>query len=83
MFISAVQQSDSVIYIYIYFHILYHYDLSWDSEYSSLAIQKHLAVYPSYIFTSTNPKLLILLSHTPDLVNHKFVLYVCESVSAL
>ena len=36
--ISAIQQSDSVIHIYIYilFHILFHYDLSQDIEYSSL-----------------------------------------------
>ena len=67
------------LYIYIFFYILHHYGLSRDSEYISLAIQKHLVVCPSYIFTPH----LILLSHTPDLVNHKFVLYVCESVSAL
>ena len=36
MLISAVQQSDSVIHMYILFHILSHYDLSEDIEYSSL-----------------------------------------------
>ena len=36
MFISAVQQSDSYIYIHILFHILFHYSLSQDIEYSSL-----------------------------------------------
>ena len=43
--ISAVQQSDSVIYLYILFHILFHSGLSQDTEYSSL----DLVVYPSYI----------------------------------
>ena len=35
MLISAVQQSDSVVYIYIYspFHVLFHYGLSEDSKY--------------------------------------------------
>ena len=35
-FISAVQQSDSVLHVYILFHILSHYGLSQDIEYSSL-----------------------------------------------
>ena len=39
--ISAVQQSDSVIHIYIYTHILlkiiFHYDLSQDIDYNSLS----------------------------------------------
>ena len=34
VFISSVQQSDSDIYIYITFHILSHYGLSQDIEYS-------------------------------------------------
>ena len=37
--ISAVQQSDSVIHTYMYldmlFHVLFHYGLSQDTEYSS------------------------------------------------
>ena len=36
MLISAVQQSDSVICTYSLFHILFHYSLSQDTEYSSL-----------------------------------------------
>ena len=36
MLITAVQQSDSVIKIYILFHIHFHYGLSQDIEYSSL-----------------------------------------------
>ena len=35
VFISGVQQSDSVIHVYI-FHIFFHYDLLQDIEYSSL-----------------------------------------------
>ena len=34
--ISAVQQSDSVIHMYILFHTLFHYGLPQDSEYISL-----------------------------------------------
>ena len=34
--ISAVQQSDSVMHIYILSHILLHYGLSQDIEHSSL-----------------------------------------------
>ena len=36
MLISALQQSDSVVCIYILFHILFHDSLSQDAEYSSL-----------------------------------------------
>ena len=32
MLVSAVQQSDSVIHIYIRFHILFHYGLLQDTE---------------------------------------------------
>ena len=35
--ISAAQPSDSVIHIYILFHILFHYNLSQDTEYNSLS----------------------------------------------
>ena len=34
--VSGVEQSDSVIYIHILFHILFHYGLLQDIEYSSL-----------------------------------------------
>ena len=34
--VSCVQQSDSVIHIYILFHILFYYGLLQDVEYSSL-----------------------------------------------
>ena len=48
MFISAVQQSDSVIHINILFHILFHDGLSQDSEYSSLCYNRTLFLYPLY-----------------------------------
>ena len=38
--ISAAQPSDSVIHIYILFLILFHYNLSQDTEYSSLSYNK-------------------------------------------
>ena len=38
LLISAVQQSDSVVHIhaFLFKNLLFHYGLSWDSEYSSL-----------------------------------------------
>ena len=36
MLVSGVQQTDSVLYIYIFFQILFHYRLLQDIEYSSL-----------------------------------------------
>ena len=51
MLISAVQQSDSVIHIYILFYILFHYGLSQDVEYSSLYYTVGPAVIQS-IFNS-------------------------------
>ena len=53
--ISAVQQSDSVLYtsiylyIYILLHILFHYGLSKGIEYSSLCYAVGPVDYPSYI----------------------------------
>ena len=66
MLISDVQQRDSQICIYILSHILFHYGLSQDIEYSSLGY----TVGPcGPIFTSlhllANPKLQILPSPTP------------------
>ena len=82
--ISALQQSDSVIDIYFLFHILYHYGLLQDAEYSSLGY----TVGPCCL---SNLYILICIcwSQTPNLSfpppphlgNHKSVLYVCESVS--
>ena len=135
--ISAVQQSDSVLYIYVYIcvciykysfsysfffflavrhgtwdlssltrdrthvpcigrrilnhwttreflHILFHYGLSWDIEYSSLCY----TVGPCYLpILYTSLHLLIPNSQSfpppPPLGNHRSVLYACESVSIL
>ena len=46
MLISVVQQSDSVVHIYILLHILFHYGLSPDIEYSSLWYQAEKAMAP-------------------------------------
>ena len=43
--ISSVQQSDSIIHVYIHLHILFHYDLSNDFEYSSLCCRVGPFVY--------------------------------------
>ena len=87
MLVSAVQQSDSVIHIYIYilFHILFHYGLSQDIEYSSLCSTVGPCCLPIlYMFVSANPKLPIHPSLTPlPLSKHKSVLYICESVSQI
>ena len=74
--ISAVQRSDSVIHIYIVFHILFHYGLSQDIEHSSLCY----TVGPCY--NSLHLLIPDFQSILPSLLgNHKSVLYVCESVS--
>ena len=65
MLLSAIQQSDSVIHVYILLNI-HHYNLSQDIEYSSLCY----TVGPYYlsilyvIVWSANPKLPIHLSPT-------------------
>ena len=68
------------IYMYIHFHILFHYDLSQDVEYSPL---RH-TVGPCCAscicqFASAKPKLPLLPSHPPG--SHQSVLHVCESAS--
>ena len=49
MLISSVHQSDTVIPIYIVFHILFHYGLSQDIESGSLGFRVDFVVDPSYI----------------------------------
>ena len=49
MLISAVQKIDSVIPIYILFHILFHYGLSQDIKYSSLCYTVEPCVLILYI----------------------------------
>ena len=50
--VSDVQQSDSLMHIYMYiyipFHILFHYSLAQDTEYSSLCYT--VAQYPCCLF---------------------------------
>ena len=50
--VSAVQQSDSVMYIHTrtQFYILFHYGLSQDVEYSSQCYKYNLPVYLSCAF---------------------------------
>ena len=99
MLVSVVQQSDSVVCVSIYTHthiythiytllqVLSHYSLLWDIEYSSLCYTVGPCCVPvlSIGVWSANTKLLICLSFPfPFLFgNHKFVSYVCESVSIL
>ena len=74
--ISAIQQSDSVTHththtyththkhVYILFHMLFHYGLSQDIEYSFLCYTQECVVNPVYIyqFVSANSELPI---HSP------------------
>ena len=69
VFISAVQQSESVIYIYILFHILFHYGSPQDTEYSSLCCTVRTCCL-SILYTKSafaNPRLPILPSPYPSL----------------
>ena len=71
--ISAIQQSDSVINIL--FHILFHYGLSQDVEYSSLCYAIGTCLSILYTFASANPRLPVLCSYTSlTLGNHEFVI---------
>ena len=84
--VSGVQRSDSVIhtYIYIILQILFFYRLLQDTEYSSLCYTVgpcYLSIL--YIVVSINPKFLIYTSRRFPFGNHKFVSYVCESISVL
>ena len=88
--ISAVQQSDSVIYIYLYMYLpflKYSFPLQFIIEYriqfSVLYIQQDVVVYPFCIvkLTSANPSLPAHHASSSFVLlgNHKSVL--CESVS--
>ena len=61
MLITAVQQSDSVIHIYILFHILLHYGFSQDTEYSFLCC-KLLLFSRSVVSNSETPW---IVAHLP------------------
>ena len=70
VFVSGVQQSDSIIFL----KIIFHYRLLQDIEYSSLCC-------------TVNPCCLSILCVVVCIPfsfgNHKFVFYVCKSVSVL
>ena len=73
--------------MYIPFHILFHYSLSQDIEYSSLcyAVGPCCLSIPQVIVSicwPQTPKLSLPHPHFP-LGSYKSVLYVCESVSVL
>ena len=71
--ISALKQSDSVRNIL--FHILFHYGLSQDVEYSSLWYAVGTCLSVLYVFASANPRLPGLCSYTSlTLGNHKSVI---------
>ena len=77
--ITAVQQSDSVIHVYILFHIfsimVYHKILNT----VACAIQQGLVIYPFYIYqsASANPQIPIQASPTHLLLgNHQSVFYI-------
>ena len=50
--ITAVQQSDLVVHTYIFLHILFHYGLSQDVEYSSLWYKVGPCCLMHFIYTS-------------------------------
>ena len=88
LLISAVQQSDSVIHIYILFYILFHDVLSQDIEYSSLcstvgtcclSILCIIVCIIVCICSSQTPN-PSSLPPLPLRSNHKSVLCVCESL---
>ena len=73
-----------VTQLYSILHILFHYDLSQDIEYSPLCYTvgpcSLSVIY--IVVTSASPKLPIQPSSAhPSSRNHESVLYVCESVS--
>ena len=85
--ISALQQSDPGIHIYTLFLILssimfYH---KW-MDIGPHALQQDLIAYPLQMqkFASTNPKFPVQTHSLPtSLGNHKALLYVSKSISAL
>ena len=88
--ISAGQQSDPVIYIYIspsihsFSHIIFHHNPYQEIVYSSLCctVEPTCLSIPNVIFASTNPKFPVHPTPSPLLLdNPKSVLYVYKSVS--
>ena len=84
--VTGVQKSESVIYIYIY--PLFFRFFSYTGHYRVLsrvpcAIQQVLISYLFYIqqYVYVNPNLSIYPFPSLSPSNHKFVLYICNSVS--
>ena len=82
MFILGVQQGDSAVYIL--FQFLFHFKLLQSIEYKSLWYSIGLCdLSILYTVVSVNPTFLIYTLLPSPFDNHKFVFYVCESVSVL
>ena len=86
VFISGVQQSDSVVHTFIsVFQIPSPYRLLQNTEQSSLGYTGGpcwLSILQIAMQLSVNPKLLIYPSPAPfSFGNHKFVFYVCGPIS--
>ena len=62
MLISPTQQRKAVIHIYVPFHILFHYDLSQDIEYSSLCYIYSETLLVTHLVYASLP----LLSQIPN-----------------
>ena len=71
LFVSGVQQSDSDVCVFVYmcvcflFHILFHYGLLQDVEYSALCYTVGPGCSSVLYIASANRKLLIYPSLTP------------------
>ena len=78
----SAQQGDSVIYMYIPFHILFRFGLSWDTEYSSLCYTAGPCCF-SILYVYINLHLLIpdslLVAASPLSVSERLPL-LCGSV---
>ena len=86
--VSGVQQSESVIHIHIstFLKILFPYRSLWSIEKSSLCYTVgpyELSVFYIVVFMcqSQSPNLSLPATVPPG--NHKFVFYICDSISVL
>ena len=87
--VLSVQKSDSVIHAYIYiflFQIIFHYRLLQIIEHSSLCNTVGPCSLPILyivvcVCSSKTTDLSFPLPGSVPLGNHKFVFYVCESIS--
>ena len=81
----SFQVYSKVIQLYIlFFQILFHFKLLQSIEYNSLCCSIGLyGLSVLYTVVSVNPMFLIYILLPFPFDNHKFVFYVCESVSVL